>query len=100
MKQFVELLPIVQQMVILRQNEENVIIKKKRLKKVVQGNSNPNNELIKLCHDKQGKVDDVTTLFLEAYRGVNWAIRHFNLSFFLFCFITEAPRNRKYFVVL
>lgn len=74
-------------MVILRQNEETVLKKKKkRLKKLVQGNSNPNNELVKLCHDKQEMMDDVTTLFLEAHGGVNiGSICHFNLSLLFFC---------------
>ena len=68
----------------------------------MQGNSNPNNELVKLCHDKQEMMDDVTALFLEAHGGVNWFYLPFQFEFIIFlsCFVTEALRERKYFVVL
>mgnify|MGYP006964541847 CR=1 FL=1 len=64
----------------------------------MHGNSNPNNELVKLCHDKREMMDDVTALFLEAHGGVNiGSICHFNLSLnlcnVLSCFITEALRD-------
>ena len=54
----------------------------------MQGNSNPNNELVKLCHDKQEMMDDVTALFLEAHGGVKLGL--FAISIWVYYFFCLA----------